>query len=365
MEGDKLTDYSYKLSERYSKINTKYIELIAKQIKYIGRITPSNVFRLEQMAKFNENVKKINDMIMIANGITLKELYEIYDKSGFEEYKKTNHLYMARHIEQPKFENNYFIQSQIGAIRELTKGTFDNLSLTTAMSQSYKDLVDLSVQSVLEGVSDYNSEIRGALEKTVLQGASIQYRSGYRRRLDSAVRMNIIDGVKQVNNAVRVETGKQYGSDGVEISAHALCAEDHIPVQGKQYSNAQFIFINQQLKRHISTCNCKHFIKPIILGISTSTYTDDELEDFKTNSEKSVDINGVTMTKYQASQQMRKIETEIRKQKDLYIAAKNLDDDVLKAKSKKKITSLQLLYKDVSNKAGLSMQPERLFVSGY
>ena len=57
------------------------------------------------------------------------------------------------------------------------------------------------------------------------------------------------------------------------------------------------------------------------------------------------------MTKYQASQQMRKIETEIRKQKDLYIAAKNLDDDVLKAKSKKKIKSLQLLYQKMGQKS--------------
>ncbi len=365
MEGEDLTDYSYKISKRYDRINTEYIKLIAKQIKEIGKITPSNIFRLQQMAKFNDNIKKINDMIILANGITLKELYKVYEKSGLDEYSKTKYLYAAKGLEQPEFESNYLVQSQIGGIRELTKGTFENLSLTTAMSQSYKELVDLSIQSVLEGVADYNTAIRDAFSKTVEQGIYLTYKSGYKRRLDSAIRMNIIDGVKQVNNAVRLETAKQYGSDGVEISAHALCAEDHIPIQGKQYTTEKFNKINLQLRRHISTCNCKHYLKPIIMGISTPTYTQDELEYFKSNSEKTVDINGIQMTKYQASQQMRKVETAIRKQKDLYIAAETAGDEVLQSKSQKKIKSLQKIYKNISDKSGLNMKPERLFVDGY
>jgi phage-related protein len=34
--------------------------------------------------------------------------------------------------------------------------------------------------------------------------------------------------------------GEQFGSDGIELSAHAISAPDHVNVQGRQFSNAEF-----------------------------------------------------------------------------------------------------------------------------
>ena len=81
----------------------------------------------------------------------------------------------------------------------------------------------------------------------------ITYASGRTRRLDSACRMNILEGVRQVNNGIRKEMGNQYGADGVEIDAHGLCAEDHLPYQGKQYTIKAYEKLNNKLKRPIGT----------------------------------------------------------------------------------------------------------------
>ena len=34
--------------------------------------------------------------------------------------------------------------------------------------------------------------------------------------------------------------GQKFGADGVELSAHAICAPDHLAVQGRQFSNEEF-----------------------------------------------------------------------------------------------------------------------------
>jgi hypothetical protein len=47
------------------------------------------------------------------------------------------------------------------------------------------------------------------LKKAAL-GARVEYASGYTRRLDSAVRMNVLDGVRQLNQGVRKITGEQF-----------------------------------------------------------------------------------------------------------------------------------------------------------
>ena len=46
-------------------------------------------------------------------------------------------------------------------------------------------------------------------------------------RLDSAVRMNIKDGILQLHNKTQEIIGEQFKSDGWEITVHENPAEDH------------------------------------------------------------------------------------------------------------------------------------------
>ena len=248
LSDSKLTDYSYIVAARFEAINTHYIKLMAKQIKEIGQLSPSNIYRLQQMTKMQQNIDTINYLLAQETGRTLEELYQIYDMSGMSLYGDTYNLYTARGISQVPFEQNTTIQQYLESMKQLTANTFVNLSNTTALYEPYRHLVDTAIDAVVNGVSSYDELIRTQLTDTSLsplvrnadEGLRITYASGLTRRLDSAVRMNVLDGVREVNNGIREQVGKEFGADGVEVTAHALCAADHIDIQGRQFSKEEF-----------------------------------------------------------------------------------------------------------------------------
>ena len=265
------------------------------------------------------------------------------------------------------------MMNYLRSVQSLTHNTFINLANTTAMYEPYRNLVDVAIDAVTYGVDSYDSIIRKQLMDKTLQtslryadeGLKVTYSSGITRRLDSAVRMNVLDGIRQVNDGIREKTGEEFGADGVEVTAHALCAADHIDIQGRQFSKADFIRINESLQRRISTCNCKHSTFPIVLGVSQPAYTSQELQQYKANSEKTVTINGKEMTKYQATQAQRNMETAIRKQKDKYIFADTMGDTESASAIKENIKQLQTQYNYLSKQAGLSPKMDRTYVPGY
>lgn len=373
LSDSKLTDYAYIVSARFEAINTHYIKLMAEQIKEIGTLSPSNMFRLQQMAKMQQNIDSINYLLAQETGKTLDELYRVYDISGMSIYNDTYNLYTAQGLAQVPFEQNIALQRYLNSTKQLTANTFINLANTTAMYEPYKKLVDVAIDAVVSGVGSYDDIIRTQLTDTSLsplvrnadEGLRITYASGTTRRLDSAVRMNVLDGVREVNNGIREEVGKEFGADGVEVTVHALCAVDHINIQGKQFSKAEFERVNSSLKRRISTCNCKHSTFPIILGVSKPAYTDEDLQRYKNNSEQKVVVDGKEMTKYEATQVQRKVETEIRKAKDKYIFADTLGDEQLKQQAKTRVKLLQAHYNQVSRQAGLTPKIDRAYVQGY
>lgn len=368
-----LTDYAYIVSARFDAINTHYIKLMAKQIKEIGKLSPSNLFRLQQMSKMQQNIDSIEYMLAQETGKTLDELDKVLELSGLSVYKDAYELYVAHNRIQIPFKQNQNMMNYIRSVQSLTHNTFMNMSNTTVIFEPYRNLVDVAIDAVTNGIDSYNNIIHKQLTDSTLppnlryadEGLKVTYASGLTRRLDSAVRMNVLEGVRQVNNGIREKAGEEFGADGVEVSAHALCARDHIDIQGKQFSKKEFEMRNEELRRHISTCNCKHYTFPIILGVSKPTYTDKELKQYKANSEKPVNINGREMTKYQATQAQRNMETTIRKEKDKYIFADTMGDTEMADKIKANINQLQSQYNSISQQAGLSPKMDRTYVPGY
>lgn len=368
-----LTDYAYIVSARFDAINTHYIKLMAKQIKEIGKLSPSNLFRLQQMSKMQQNIDSIEYMLAQETGKTLDELDKVLELSGLSVYKDAYELYVAHNRIQIPFRQNQNMLNYIRSVQSLTHNTFMNMSNTTVIFEPYRNLVDVAIDAISNGIDSYNNIIHKQLTDSTLplnlryadEGLKVTYASGLTRRLDSAVRMNVLEGVRQVNNGIREKAGEEFGADGVEVSAHALCARDHIDIQGKQFSKKEFELRNEELRRHISTCNCKHYTFPIILGISKPTYTDKELRQYRENSEKPVNINGKEMTKYQATQVQRNMETAIRKQKDKYIFADTMSDTEMAEKIKNNINQLQSQYNSISQQAGLSPKMDRTYVPGY
>lgn len=104
---------------------------------------------------------------------------------------------------------------------------------------------------------------------------------------------------------------------------------------------------------------------PIILGVSKPVHTPEELAAYEKNSRELIEIDGKRKTRYEWTQEQRRIETAIRQQKDVANLAKACGDDTLRREAQANINALQDRYAQISKAAGLAEQPQRMTVAGF
>lgn len=363
-----ITAISSEMAETFEEINLKYIKLMSRHIGKIGKLKPEDLHILEQMAIMGSNADEINKLIAKQCKISQAQLQKIYIDSGAKEYDRLKIFYDAKGVKQVPLIENYRMMRYIEQVAKQTGYAFENISRTTAVRKEYQKAVDRGIYAVTNGMEDYQTAVRTAVKTATERGTRIAYASGLTRRLDSAVRMNILDGARQINNGIRMMAGEEFGADGVEISAHALCAPDHLDIQGKQYAldpiNARKYDVglwDDSMKlpeesdsdRPIGELNCQHAIYPIVLGVSEPTYSEEELEQYRSYSKETFDFDGEKMTRYEASQKMRQLETKIRYQKEYGLAAKGYGDTALEIKAKENVKALKSKYSELAKTAEL------------
>ena len=94
------------------------------------------------------------------------------------------------------------------------------------IQQAYYEIIDRGILAISQGKETFQTEMRRIIKDVGGNGVVI-YESGRTRRLDSAVRMNLLDGIRQVSNETAQRFAQEYDADGVEISTHINPAPDH------------------------------------------------------------------------------------------------------------------------------------------
>lgn len=351
-----------KFSERMEKIVQRYLTAMGEHIRDIGTLLPSDVHRLVEMRRVDVNMDVIRREIATALEASEQDVERVFAEVAQTDYRAEAALHDDAIL--PLIQNAALMRILESYTRQ-TAGALANLSNTTVMDTAYRAAVDRAIQAAQSGVTDYASAIRQAVKEAASTGLVVKYASGAVRRLDSAVRMNVLDGIRQLNQEVAVETGKEYGADGVEMSAHAVCAQDHLPYQGRQYSHEDYARLQNTLKRKIGTWNCRHFVTPVILGVTKPENSAELLENYRRTSEEKITIDGATRTRYEWSQKQRELETKVRRQKDIANTARAAGDDVLRREAQYKIERYQAAYKRITDKAMLTAEPSRMYVSGF
>lgn len=307
---------------------------------------------------------------------------EVYAEAARLAYEAANKYYAAKGLTQVPIEQQRAIVNFVNATANNTKNTFTNLSNTAAIGfrvmdldgtvkyegfkTHYHNLVDQAIAEVATGNRDYSSAIRSALKQTADSGIRVlDYESGYSRRLDSAMRQNILDGVKDIAHEVSRRTGEEFGADGVEIDAHNYCAEDHLPYQGRQFKKAEFDEIQNSLPRQFGQWNCRHTYYPIILGLSEPLYTEDERQAMKEQSTEKIEFEGKQYTRYEATQLQRRIETSVRQSKDRAVIAKAAGDDLTRRVEQLRVNQLKQKYSEITNVFKTPPALDRMSVSGF
>ena len=371
---------------RFNQYNTKVLEKLGEAIKKFDGVSPSTAHKIAQELKYGADIDDLMAELSKLSGKSIKDIEEAFDLVAEENVEFAEVYAKAKNMEFVDYKDNDQLKRLVKGIAGETNATFKNLSKTRAigfvlkdengkktfknLKDTYRDLIDEAVFNVETGVTDYQSAMRGVMKQLADSGVKIHeekvgYKSGYNVRIDSSVRQNVLTGIRQVNLEVQKQVGRDFGADGVEISAHSPCAEDHLPIQGKQFSNKEFKKLNASLERPIGEYNCRHFVFSIVLGVNQPSYTNKMLNQMNRESQSIVEYEGKKYTAYEATQVQRKLETAIRKEKDRQIIARASGDKDGVSVAQKNITTLTHKYNDFSKNARLDTYKNRLSVSGY
>lgn len=384
--------------ERQQDIESIIINTIAKRVKEVGTLSKKDVYQLQQLYKIGSSAKELNKMLAESLSIQERNVKSMIKNVAVNTYIDAKPFYDYRHKVQIPLEHNTKLQRSIKAVASQTADTFKNLSNSRAtgfmirdpkntsrlkfqtLQEAYQSVIDEAVQSVQSGVMDFDTAMRRTLSQLVDSGFRRAYwDSGYSRRLDSVVRMNILGGIRQINDKVQLQIAEEIKADGIELSAHSFSAPDHEPIQGHIFTLDEFNKMQSEMdfedvqhnkfpsmQRPIGEWNCKHFITAIVIAKHKPTWSLEELEELKQANHNGYTLkNGKTLTMYECEQMQRKYETEIRYAKEGYMMAKEAGNEQLMESYKTKLERLNREYTQFSKDCGLKKQKNRASVSGF
>jgi hypothetical protein len=362
---------------QFDEVNAFFIAKIAAQIQKIGQMSQSSINQLTIMMEMSQDVTAIKKKLQTATGLASAQMAKVYQAAMDDVY--TDPRFAAALESQPLSDAaQNQLRHYVRAVSMQTAGDLQNYSNTTAVSDAYKKAMDKAVLAASSGLTDYNSAMRRTVQELGYNGLQVQYASGYHRRLDTAVRQNIIDATNQIAKNGAQIIGDDLGFNAREISAHAHSAPDHEPVQGRVFLIAEFEkmqsgqpFVDVEghvytaFHRPISEWNCTHFPVPFDTRYSVRRYTDEQLAAWKAANDAGVEIGGKHYTIYQATQLMRRIETESRHWKDAANACRLTGDMAGRRECQKHINALGQTYSEIVQKSGLPSQRQRMAVEGF
>ena len=405
-----------RLVNRIEQGNTYVLEQIGKSIKKIGTLTPSKAHELEQMLKFGGDYDKIVRKLAEITKLNVKDIKKIFEEVAKSDYQFAKQFYDYRGKKFIPYEKNIALKRQVDALSNImidnyiSKTKSIGFSLKDAkgnvifqeLGTTYQDTIDKAIVSISQGKTTFQQEMYNLMKELGSSGIkTIDYESGRSMRLDSYFRMLTKDSLRQLHNEEQQIFGEEFDSDGVEISVHSNPALDHASAQGRQFSISKYdkngneiekgeweklqedgvakdytgkeVDLHLELKngesaegfRPISTYNCYHYVFAIVLGVSEPEYSNKELQQIIDNNNKGFDFDGKHYSMYEGTQLQRKLETEIRKQKDIQIMAKAGDNKELISESQDKIRQLTQKYKELSDISGLPTKMQRMRVPNY
>ena len=254
-----------------------------------------------------------------------------------------------------------------------------NLTKTTGFRMTTGELVDarrtyvrqvnLAFTKVASGAYSYGQAVEEAVRELAKSGLrSVDFASGVTRQLDTAVRTAVMTASSQLAGEITMQNVAETGVDYVEVSAHWGAREgeghaDHAGWQGKvyrvqgedeQYENLEKATGYPSDPAGLCGYNCRHTFYPYWPGISEPNEWPPEPGPFE--------LDGRTYTYYQATQEQRRREREIRalKREKAAYQAMGLKDKAKETARKIKIRTAD--YKEFSQSIGIRAKTERLRV---
>ena len=371
---EQLQNLPQELTDLYDQLSEFILRDIARRIAKGAEITDTAEYQLYRAKSLGLSTDEIAAKIAEINGSSASEINRLIREAAAQSDEFDRKMLGVDKGAAVPLEENAQLQKLISAQIAETAGKCENLTNTMgfadhdflgrvyylSMTDMYRREMDSAHMKVVTGVTDYMTAIRQACNKLAASGVrTIDYESGRSDRIEVAARRALLTSVAHVTHRISEQNGEELGADGWEMSAHSGSRPSHAVYQGRQYTQEQYERI---IKPLISEPNCRHDVFPIILGVSEPVYTEEELKNID---QSPFTYEGRKYTAYEASQQMRKMERAMRKQKDRCIVADAAGDEEAFATASIRLNRQKYIYEDFCKAADSYTEYERTYVTGF
>lgn len=221
-----MPDYFYGKTDRLNEIYVQWEDFvmqdIAQRILKAGEITATAdrlIWKLKQAGLHQEAIlKKLSQL----TGLSTKELKDILQDAALTSWKNDADTWSKMGITLSDPLTNPAVVAVMNAEYKKSLGELRNLTRTT-MKQSQQDLINMLDEAeirVASGVQSYSSAVCQILDEYAGRGVMIEYPTGARRTLESAVRMCVVTSMNQTAAQVTNQYITEAETNYVLVSAH-------------------------------------------------------------------------------------------------------------------------------------------------
>lgn len=311
----------------FRQVEEDILEDMARRIVKTESITDTAQWQAWRLEQLGETQQTIRYHLQRLTGKTQGELNALFQAAGGQALYYDDQIYRAAGLTPGKVNDSPALLNLLRAGARQTQKTFQNLTQTTAntATQQFERALDRAWLQISSGAFDYQTAIRRAIKDLALAGLqSITYPTGHTDALDVAVRRAVLTGVNQTAARLSETRAQEMGCDLVETTAHPGARPEHVRWQGKVFSRSGKSRKYPDFVRStgygtgpgLCGWNCRHSFFPYFEGLSESAYPRSKLREYE---EKTVKYNGKTLSYYDATQQQRYIERQIRRWKREYL----------------------------------------------
>lgn len=183
-----------------------YAKLEDSIIKDIVRRLKNTDFEMTESAKFQIRIAQeagllyddIIEKIAKYSEVSKKVVKKTFENSAIEALKYDDKIYRKQGLEPIPIKQHTTMLNLLKSTLNKTNGSLYNLTFTTANTSQEKfiEICNDTYMKIASGAFDYNSAINKAI-KLLGEGIQVQYDSGYRLNVKSAVKRAVMTGVNQ------------------------------------------------------------------------------------------------------------------------------------------------------------------------
>ena len=183
----------------YSKLEDSIIKDVVRRLKITDfEMTESARFQIRRAQESGLLYDDIIEKAAKYSGVSEKIVKKTFENSAIEALKYDDKIYKKQGLNPIPIKQQTTMLNLLKNTLNKTNGSLYNLTLTTANTSQEKfiEVCNDAYMQISSGAFDYNTAIRKAVKKFG-DGVQVEYDSGYRLNIKSAVKRAVMTGVNQ------------------------------------------------------------------------------------------------------------------------------------------------------------------------